>query len=61
MARETLVVGRLTLRDCAYLEQRGGQRVTPGFSYNSGTNERFLTVDELRGLIGINLRVEVPA
>jgi FlaA1/EpsC-like NDP-sugar epimerase len=45
----------------AYLEQRGGQRVTPGFSYNSGTNERFLTVDELRGLIGINLRVEVPA
>lgn len=45
----------------AYLEQRGGQRVTPGFSYNSGTNDHFLTVDELRDLIGINLRVEVPA
>ena len=45
----------------AYLEMRGGVRVTPGFSYNSGTNDRFLTVQELRGLIGIDLAAEVPA
>ncbi|HWI88774.1 MAG TPA: UDP-N-acetylglucosamine 4,6-dehydratase (inverting) [Sphingomicrobium sp.] len=44
-----------------YLEERGGERVKPGFSYNSGTNERFLSVDELRDLIGTNLHVEVPA
>ena len=34
-----------------YLEKRGGTRVAPGFAYNSGTNEDFLTVDELRQLI----------
>lgn len=34
-----------------YLEQLGGTRVAPGFSYNSGLNETFLTVDELRELI----------
>lgn len=39
----------------AYLERQGGVRVKPGFSYNSGTNERFLTVDELRDLIRVNL------
>jgi FlaA1/EpsC-like NDP-sugar epimerase len=44
-----------------YLEQRGGERVKPGFSYNSGTNDRFLTVEELRHLISANLHVEVPA
>jgi UDP-N-acetylglucosamine 4,6-dehydratase len=35
-----------------YLAKRSGKRVAPGFSYNSGTNERFLTVEELRELIG---------
>ena len=45
----------------AYLERCGGERVTPGFSYNSGANDRFLTVDELRELIGINLHEDVPA
>lgn len=34
-----------------YLEQRGGERVEPGFSYNSGTNPDFLNVEQLRALI----------
>lgn len=34
-----------------YASQRGGTRVAPGFSYNSGTNEDFLSVDQLRDLI----------
>lgn len=34
-----------------YLDGRKGKPVTPGFAYNSGTNEHFLSVDELRGLI----------
>lgn len=34
-----------------YLEKRGGTRVPPGFSYNSGANPDFLTVEALRGLI----------
>ncbi|MGQ0559081.1 MAG: UDP-N-acetylglucosamine 4,6-dehydratase (inverting) [Sphingosinicella sp.] len=35
----------------AYLKLRAGQRVQPGFSYNSGSNDAFLSVDELRSLI----------
>jgi len=35
----------------AYLERRPGTRLTPGFSYNSGTNDVFLGVEELRALI----------
>ena len=35
----------------AYLERRGGQRVMPGFSYNSGTNDHFLSVQDLRRLL----------
>lgn len=34
-----------------YIETTGGVRVDPEFSYNSGTNERMLSVDELRKLI----------
>lgn len=34
-----------------YANQRGGTRVAPGFSYNSGTNESFLSVNQLRDLI----------
>lgn len=34
-----------------FLEKRGGKPVQPGFSYNSGTNPEFLTVEELRALI----------
>ena len=35
----------------AYLASTGASRVEPGFTYSSGTNERFLAVDELRALI----------
>ncbi len=34
-----------------YCEQRGASPVAPGFCYDSGTNEHFLSVDEIRGLI----------
>lgn len=34
-----------------YLAERVGTRVEPGFSYNSGANEAFLSVEELRNLI----------
>lgn len=35
----------------SYVEAKGGTLVEPGFSYNSGSNEQFLTVEELRALI----------
>ncbi|MES2319246.1 MAG: UDP-N-acetylglucosamine 4,6-dehydratase (inverting) [Pseudomonadota bacterium] len=35
-----------------YCERAGGVPVSAGFSYNSGANEHFLSVDELRELIG---------
>ncbi len=34
-----------------YIEATGATPIEPGFTYSSGTNERFLTVDELRALI----------
>ena len=34
---------------------RQGRRKDYGFSYNSGTNERFLTVEELQHLIATEL------
>ena len=34
-----------------YLLKYGGTQVNPGFTYNSGLNEHFLSVDELRLLI----------
>jgi UDP-N-acetylglucosamine 4,6-dehydratase (inverting) len=34
-----------------YLAQKGVQEVPPGFSYNSGANTDFLTVEQLRSLI----------
>jgi UDP-N-acetylglucosamine 4,6-dehydratase (inverting) len=34
-----------------YCARTGASRVAPGFAYDSGTNESFLTVDELRALI----------
>lgn len=43
-----------------YLAKRDGTRVTPGFSYNSGKNERFLGVEELRALIRTNLHDPLP-
>lgn len=44
----------------AYLERCSGTKVEPGFSYNSGTNDRFLTVDELRDLIRTQLQHPLP-
>lgn len=35
----------------AYCAQHNAKLVSPGFSYNSGDNPHFLTVDELRSLI----------
>jgi len=34
-----------------YLAKKGGSHVTPGFAYNSGANDHFLSVQELRTLI----------
>ncbi len=46
----------------AYCDQTAAKPVAPGFCYNSGTNERFLSVDELRALIGTQVAgpVDVP-
>ncbi len=38
-----------------YCQQAGGTRVKLGFSYNSGANERFLSVEELRALIRVHV------
>lgn len=35
----------------SYCAAYGGHPVSPGYAYNSGSNDRFLTVDELRNLI----------
>ena len=38
-----------------YCQRRGGQRVQPGFAYNSGDNPEFLGVEALRALIDEHL------
>lgn len=38
-----------------YCERMKAEPVEPGFSYNSGTNDRFLTVEEIRELIRTNI------
>lgn len=38
-----------------YCAEVGGKPVPPGFAYNSGTNEEFLSVSELRALIGLHV------
>jgi UDP-N-acetylglucosamine 4,6-dehydratase (inverting) len=43
----------------AYAKDMGGKQVEPGFAYNSGTNDHFLTVEELRGLMRDKLQLEV--
>jgi len=42
----------------AYCKERGAKPVQPGFSYNSGTNPDFLTVEQLRELIAREFHVE---
>ncbi len=39
----------------SFIKAKKAKKVKPGFSYNSGQNEYFLTVDELRILIDNNL------
>jgi UDP-N-acetylglucosamine 4,6-dehydratase len=39
----------------SYCQERGAKRVEPGFSYNSGNNSHFLTVEELRALIALEV------
>ena len=41
-----------------YCHEHGGRAVEPGFAYNSGTNPDFLTVPQLRDLIGEHLEKE---
>jgi len=43
----------------SYLREMGGIFVKPGFAYNSGTNDHFLTVEELRQLFRDKLKLEV--
>ncbi|MCX6953954.1 MAG: UDP-N-acetylglucosamine 4,6-dehydratase (inverting) [Verrucomicrobia bacterium] len=45
--------GAATIR--TYCETRGVKLVEPGFCYNSGTNDRFLSVDDLRELISTHV------
>lgn len=42
-----------------YAREMAGKVVAPGFAYNSGTNDHFLTVDELRQLMRDKLHLEV--
>lgn len=42
-----------------YCEEMGGKLVPPGFAYNSGTNEKFLSVMELQHLMRDTLNLEV--
>lgn len=43
-----------------YCEETGAKSVPPGFCYNSGTNDQFLSVDDLRDLISEQLAVHLP-
>ena len=43
-----------------YMETFDGDRCKKGFTYSSGTNEQFLTVEELRGLIRKHLDRDFP-
>jgi len=43
----------------AYLKVSGGKMVAPGFSYDSGTNDHFLTIEELKQLFRNNLELEI--
>lgn len=45
--------GRYSMQD--YCQQMGGVPVAPGFSYDSGTNDHFLTVAEMRELIQVHV------
>lgn len=42
-------IGHITMEE--YCERKSARPVAPGFCYNSGSNDDFLTVDQLRDLI----------
>jgi UDP-N-acetylglucosamine 4,6-dehydratase/5-epimerase len=44
-----------------YCVRKGARRVPEGFSYNSGTNPEFLTVEQIRELIRLHVRPDVKA
>jgi len=50
--------GPYTLED--YCGKTGATPVKPGFCYDSGSNERFLTVEELRDLIRVHVESSRP-
>jgi UDP-N-acetylglucosamine 4,6-dehydratase len=39
----------------AYYEGKGGTMVQPGFCYNSGTNDKWLNVEEIKSLISLQI------
>lgn len=39
-----------------YRAKKGAKSVSPGFSYDSGTNSRFLSVEEIRELIRVHVK-----
>ncbi|MCH8533400.1 MAG: UDP-N-acetylglucosamine 4,6-dehydratase (inverting) [Balneolaceae bacterium] len=43
-----------------YVEKYGAVPVEQGFAYNSGSNDKFLSIDELRNLIRSELKHEFP-
>lgn len=45
----------------AYMETFSGARCKEGFAYSSGTNERFLTVAELRELVSKHVKPPTPS
>jgi FlaA1/EpsC-like NDP-sugar epimerase len=50
------ITGRHSVKH--YCDHNGCELVTPGFAYNSGTNPDFLTVDQLRELIRLEVYPE---
>lgn len=47
--------------EARYLQERGGEMVTPGFHYTSDSNTEWLTVDELRGMVEAHFaRADAP-
>jgi UDP-N-acetylglucosamine 4,6-dehydratase len=43
-----------------YYENKGGKMVVPGFCYNSGTNDQWLTVEDIKSLISVHLNQTRP-
>ncbi len=57
--RDSALGGQYSLQD--YCQRMGGSPVEPGFSYNSGSNSEFLSVEQLRRLIAAYSNAEQSA